>query len=212
MFNVAKIKKLIKKTANISGISFPPTDDKPATDILFTIDGVVAFRISSYDTEIVAKLIEVGAIGLNYKFKKEFDLTKLMDTKDLEPFTLTPIYLEDDKKTISILQGKNDVSFVYKEQVECFKEGNYFGLDKALSPIYWVENDIIKGLIMTIRGVHLDTIQDVAVKLTPTVTIEERNSDPNFGYCSNCARAERLRTWKDYKHCPVCGYKIGGAR
>lgn len=208
MLNATKIKKLFRKGVKISGISFPPTDDKPATDILFTIDGVIAFRISSYDTELVAKLIEVEAMDLDYSFKHTFDLTKLLDVEHTEPFTLTPVTLVDNKKPVSLLQGSNKVAFVYKEQVECFKDGSYVGFDKELSPIYWIENDIVKGLIMPIRGTNADVIQDIATRLTPTVSIKSRDGDEAFGYCSNCHRAERFRTWDSYKYCPVCGYKV----
>lgn len=74
--------------------------------------------------------------------------------------------------------------------------------------------ELRKGLIMPWNVDTVGVIQDIARKTAPPTTVTERPSDPNFGYCSNCNRAERLRTWNDYKYCPVCGHKIskGGGR
>lgn len=216
MFNVAKIKKLITKRVRINGASFPAPGDIPATDILFTIEGAVAFRISSYDTEIIAKLIEVGAMDPGYKFTNQSDLTKLFDVprNDLEPYNLTPVTLTNDKKDLAILLGKNYASFVTKAYTDCFTEDSYYGYSKERSPIYYMENDKTKGLIMPWKVDTVGVIQDIARMTAPPTTVTERPSDPNFGYCSNCNRAERLRTWNDYKYCPVCGHKIskGGGR
>ncbi len=210
MLNVTKIKKLITKNVKINGASFPPTDDKPATDILFTIEGYVAFKISSYDTEIVAKLIEVGAMELDYSFKNKSDLTKLFDvsTYDLEPYKLTPVTLTEGKTQIAVLHGTDNATFVNKAYTDCFKDDHYYGYPKERRPVYYIENGKTTGLIMPFKVDSVGVIQDIASKTTPTVTITERDGDTSFGYCSHCHRAERLRTWDAYKYCPVCGYKV----
>jgi len=208
MFNISKIKKLITKSAKINGASFPPTEDKPATDILFTIEGYIAFKISSYDTEIVAKLIEVGAMELDYSFKNKSDLSSLFNVHsyDVEPFELTKVTVTEAKKQISILQGKEYVSFIDKDFTDCFTGGNFFGQAKQRGVIFHIENDKTKGVIMPFKTDSIGVIQEIASKTTPTVTIKE--GDDHFGYCSNCQRAEKIRTWHDYKFCPCCGHKI----
>ncbi len=207
MLNVTKIKKLITKNVRINGASFPPTEDRPGTDILFTIEGVVAFKISSYDTEIVAKLIEVGAMEPNYTFKNTSDLSSLFNNKDTVPFDITPVVLRDDKKELCIVKNANYVSVQDKSFLDCFKDGTFVGQGQKYGTIlYHIDNDRVMGIIMPVRVKNLEVFTEIADKITPTVTIKE--GDDHFGYCSNCQRAEKIRTWHDYKYCPCCGHKI----
>lgn len=207
MLNTSKIKKLITKNARISGISFPPTEDRPSTDIVFTINGHVAFKTSSYDTEIVAKLIEVGAMEPSYTFTNTSDISSLFNASDTLPYTITPIVLADDKKEMCVVKSDKYVSLLDKVFVDCFKGGRLVGKAKNYDVLYHIDNEMVIGIIMPLRvSNHLEAITDIANKITPTATIKE--DDDSFGHCSNCQRAEKLRTWRDYKYCPCCGYKI----
>ena len=207
MLNVTKIKKLITKNVRISGASFPPKEDRLITDILFTIDGVVAFKIASYDTEIVAKLIEVGAMEPNYTFKNKADLSSLFNNKDTVPFEITPVVLRDDKKELCIVKSDKHISVQDKSFLDCFKGGAFVGQAQKYGAIlYHVDNDTVIGIVMPVKVKNLEVFTDIADKITPTVTIKE--DDDHFGYCSNCQRAEKIRTWRDYKYCPCCGHKI----
>lgn len=207
MLNTSKIKKLITKNVRINGISFPPTEDKPGTDILFTIDGHVAFKTSSYDTEIVAKLIEVGAMEPNYTFTNTSDISYLFSTLATLPYTVTSIKLTDSKAEMCVMENEHYISLADKKFIDCFTGGTFTGKAQNYDMLYHVDNENVIGIIAPLKaGNHTKAITDIANKITAAVRINE--GEDNFGHCSNCQRAEKLRTWREYNYCPCCGRKV----
>lgn len=151
MLNKKAILKLITKCTNIQGFTIAPTEKKPYTEMIVSLN-TMAFKVSEKDSEVLLKLMAVGAINRELVFANNVpDLEKLFRISDKATETIrTPVYLNTSQLYNAFIVDTH-AKFYPINLIDCFEDVEYQTEPQEVSVLYVEGKDGLEGVVCGMR-------------------------------------------------------------